>query len=97
MSGVIDAQVAQAFLQALEKIEDGKTTFICTALCTIDSPTHVRNRARAIIRGRLGEGVSSYSVWVRINHPNVFVKMGIEDYRQGRIQWLKSLIEEFSK
>lgn len=57
--------------------------------------------AKNIIESRL-ENNSSYQSWVREKHPDVY-KSALDSWQfldlmhYGRIQWLESLIEEFSE
>lgn len=104
--------MARLFEKALKYIENGERRYICHALeaVALSKQTHrdTYNRARALIRERL-QGKPSLESWLEFEYPLLLTdayKLQADSdryflvdtkYRETRVAWLKSLIEEFSK
>lgn len=93
MQKVTNKQIAEAFKIAKKRIAGGQNDFICIALGDIS--TDAALAAEQVVSERLGN-TFTYFDWVSIFHPEVYSKMQPDDFKQGRLQWLDSLIEEFS-
>ncbi len=96
-------EIARAFKLArgfLQKHGSNNVPYICVILGDYQAAGkiswHTFNNARSIILTRLG-GYHSYGSWLNETHPKVYEKHYAEAQVKGRIAWLDSLINEFSK
>jgi hypothetical protein len=89
-------QIKSIFEFVLQRIETDEDTHICFAIVH-QSKAHVgyEHICKKLISGRL-DRILNYEHWVYRHHPKIYEIVGLEDFKQGRILWLKSLIQEFS-
>lgn len=90
---VTDKEIAEAFKIARERIADDSYHYICLAL---KYKSRAGKVAVKVIEERLGDNCCSYEGWMYRHHPELSLKMQPKDFKEGRLQWLDSLIEEFS-
>lgn len=93
-------QIKSIFEFVLQRIETGEDFYICIAIgfqdkAHVDYETICKKLITDRI-GNIGREFGSYEGWVRFHHPKIYETMNLEDFKQGRILWLKSLIQEFS-
>jgi hypothetical protein len=92
-------QIKSIFEFVLQRIERSDNVYICFAI-SFQNIAHAdyKHICKKIITDRIGNArrIKSYENWVQFHHPQIYETMKAEDFKQGRILWLKSLIEEFS-
>ena len=94
-----DEELVNAFKAARERIAAGVDDYICYALGDVEDwgevPRITCGRAQDLIMDRL-DLCLSYESWVHENHCMTYPAMSHKEFREGRLQWLDSLIKEFS-
>lgn len=97
------SQLSDVFEQVKQDILSDNEIYICISLddqLEEGSPKNIVEKAKRIIKDRLGDSYS-YEAWVSTHHPNLYhkhrrcSKSWDAMRKQGRINWLDSLIEEF--
>ena len=91
---VTNKEIAEAFKVARKRISTGKNTFICPAVNRPENG-YYGMLAQGMIETML-EGCYTYEGWLQTFHPATHKQMKPKDLKEGRLQWLDSLIEEFS-
>ena len=100
-------EIAVAFRLALEALRSkGSSSYVCHLLAMVYSAKLITaeqcDAARDVIEQRLG-GSATYGAWLEKNHPKLWHRMRLTPWLfakvlfEGRVLWLESLVEEFSK
>ena len=80
------------FLQALRKarqlIKNKDHTYICNALNVVGGGKYA-NRVNSQLKG-----CNTYSEWLSVHHPIIYQVMSVQDFRQGRLQWIDYMIAQ---
>lgn len=96
-----DAALVEVFTRARQEIASGNHRYICNAIiCLRRVPHEDARKASLIVQKRL-DGCNSLEAWMYKNHSNLLKNCPhpfdrYEKYRQARLDWLDSLIKEFS-
>lgn len=97
------SELSDIFWKVKQELIADHDNYICLSLddqLEKGSPKNIVEKAKRIIQDRLG-GSYSYETWVNIHHPSLYYKHNRYSKpwaamrKQGRINWLDSLIEEF--
>lgn len=91
MMTISNKAIAEEFVKAKQRMKRTNRMYICHCLSL--NPTG--GEAAEVIMKRL-DGHFTYVSWLEDKYPALCANMSEQDFREGRLQWLDSLIEEFS-
>ena len=82
---------SEALRVARNRIENDEHTVISLALPYNKAGREVRHYINSAIGGRM----ATYATWLEDNHKKLFETMYGEDIKQGCIQWIDWMIEQY--
>lgn len=98
-------EMVKVLRAAKERIEDGRNSFVCTAINEAAHELDLSWQTPDSLRRWINQGMGNCSVvenWLSRNHPALGHKLSAlgdenEGYREYRLAWIDNMIEELQK